>query len=216
MAQNPFKWHRFPAEIILLAVRWYCQYPLSYRDVRDLFSERGIEVDPATINRWVLKFGPEIAKRAQARRCFRGLDWYVDETYVRVGGKWRYLWRAVDQHGQAIDFRLTAKRNAKAARAFLRQAHETVRIYAPVSITTDKAPTYTKVISELNMHGFPHEDVIHVTRKWRNNRIESDHTALKRITDPGKGFSVASFCQSDPERDRGHPHDQTWTHHRSA
>ena len=140
MASNPFKRHRFPAEIILLAVRWYCRYPLSYRDVRDLLSERGIDVDPATINRWVVKFGPEIAKRSYSRRCYRGLDWYVDETYVRVGGKWRYLWRAVDQHGQVIDLRLTAKRNVSAAGAFIKQAHETVRIYTPMSITTISIP----------------------------------------------------------------------------
>ena len=188
MASNPFKRHRFPAETILLAVRWYCRYPLSYRDVRDLLSERGIDVDPATINRWVVKFGPEIAKRSYSRRCYRGLDWYVDETYVRVGGKWRYLWRAVDQHGQVIDFRLTAKRNVSAANAFIRQAHETVRIYAPMSITTDKAPTYKRVIADLNRYCFPGEEVIHVTRKGLNNRIESDHAALKRITAPGKGF----------------------------
>ena len=188
MASSPFKRHRFPPELILLAGRWYCRYPLSYRDVRDLLSERGIQVDPATINRWVVKFGPEIARRSYPKRCFRGLDWYVDETYVRVSGKWRYLWRAVDQNGQVIDFRLTAKRNASAARAFIRQAHETVRIYAPMSITTDKAPTYKRVIAELNRHVCPGEEVTHITRKGRNNRIESDHAALKRIIDPGKGF----------------------------
>ncbi|MEM9498432.1 MAG: IS6 family transposase [Pseudomonadota bacterium] len=99
-------------------MRWYCRNPLSYRDVRDLLAERGISVDPATINRWVVKFGPEIAKRSFSRRGPRGLSWHVDETYVRVGGKWRYLWRAVDQNGKVIDFRLTARRDAKAARAF--------------------------------------------------------------------------------------------------
>ncbi len=90
LAKNPFKGHRFAPEIILLAVRWYCRYPLSYRDVRDLLAERGISVDAATINHWVVKFGPEIAKRSFSRRGPRGLDCYVDETYVRVGGKWRY------------------------------------------------------------------------------------------------------------------------------
>ena len=196
MASNPFKRHRFPAETILLAVRWYCRYPLSYRDVRDLLSERGIDVDPATINRWVVKFGPEIAKRSYSRRCYRGLDWYVDETYVRVGGKWRYLWRAVDQHGQVIDFRLTAKRNVSAAGAFIKQAHETVRIYTPMSITTDKAPTYKRVIADINRYSFPGEEVIHVTRKGLNNRIESDHAALKRITDPEKGLSSLSTAKA--------------------
>ncbi len=108
--RSPFKRHRFPAKITLLAVRWYCRYPLSYRDVRDLLAERGIHVDPATISRWVVKFGPEIAKRSFTHRSWRGLTWHVDETYVRVGGQWRYLWRAVDPHGQLADFRLTAPR----------------------------------------------------------------------------------------------------------
>ncbi|MEQ9248560.1 MAG: IS6 family transposase [Nitratireductor sp.] len=130
MAQrkNPFNRHRFPREIILLAVRWYCRYPLSCRDVRDMLSERGVTVDASTIHRWVRKFGPEIRERAYSgHRSWRGLQWHVDETYIRVGGRWCYLWRAVDQFGQLIDFRLTARRNAKAARAYLRQARETVR-----------------------------------------------------------------------------------------
>ncbi|MBI99661.1 MAG: IS6 family transposase, partial [Halobacteriovoraceae bacterium] len=105
MAQrkNPFKRHRFPREIILLAVRWYCRYPLSCRDVRDMLAERGVTVDASTIHRWVRKFGPEIRKRAYGgHRSWRGLQWHVDETYIRVGGRWCYLWRAADQFGQLI------------------------------------------------------------------------------------------------------------------
>ena len=121
--RDPFRGHRFPKDVILLAVRWYCRYPLSYRDVRDLLAERGISVDAATVYRWIQKFGPEIRKRAYARhRSWRGLTWHVDETYLRVNGRWCYLWRAVDQHGRLIDFRLTARRTAGAAKAFLRQA----------------------------------------------------------------------------------------------
>ena len=85
-----------------------------------MLGERGITVDRATVFRWVQKFGPEIAKRASTHRSWRGLNWHVDETYVRVGGRGRYLWRAVDQAGQFIDFRPTARRDAKAAKAFLR------------------------------------------------------------------------------------------------
>ena len=112
--RNPFKRHRFTPEVIFLAVRWYCRYPLSYRDVRDLLAERGIQVDPGKINRWVVKFGPEIAKRSFKHCSWRGLTWHVDETHIRVGGQWRFLWRAVDHRGQLVDFRLTARRNAKA------------------------------------------------------------------------------------------------------
>ena len=97
MRRDPFKGHRFPRGVILLAVRWYCRFPLSYQDVADLLAERGVMVDRATVFRWVREFGPEIARRACAHRGWRGLNWHGDETYVRVGGQWRYLWRAVDQ-----------------------------------------------------------------------------------------------------------------------
>jgi IS6 family transposase len=180
--RNPFKRHRFPQDIILLAVRWYCRYPLSYQDVVDLLAERGVELDRSTIFRWVQKFGPEIAKRTERHLCRSSLNWHVDETYLRVGGQWRYLWRAVDANGQLVDFRLTARRDGKAAKAFLNGAIERVRLHRPVSIITDKAPTYRKVIRDINYHYDPHFDGIrHIDKKWRNNRIESDHAALKRL-----------------------------------
>ncbi|WP_299657002.1 DDE-type integrase/transposase/recombinase [uncultured Jannaschia sp.] len=113
----------------------------------------------------------------------------TDETYVRVGGKWRYLWRAVDQNGRFIDFRLTARRDAKAAKAFLKQASEGARLYRPVSICTDKAPGYRKVIQDLNHRRDPHFDsILHIDRKWRNNRIESNHAALKRLLGTRQSF----------------------------
>ena len=89
--RSPFKRHRFHSEVILLAIRWYCRYPLSHRDVRDLLAEHGIRVDPGTFNRCVVKFGPEIAKRCFKHRSWRGLTWHVDETKIRVSGRWRYL-----------------------------------------------------------------------------------------------------------------------------
>ena len=101
--------------------------------------------------RWVQKFGPEITKRSAKLRNWRGLNWHVDETYIRVGGKWRYFWRAVDQNGQLIDFRLTACRNVKAARAFLRQAFEAAGRRRPATITTDRASTYRTIIAERNV-----------------------------------------------------------------
>nr|WP_227269830.1 IS6 family transposase [Roseobacter sp. H9] len=106
----------------------------------------------------------------------------IDETYVRVGGKWRYLWRAVDANGQMVDFRLTARRDVKAARAFLHKAIERVRLHRPVTIVTDKAHSYRRVIREINHRYDPHFDSIrHIDRKWRNNLIESDHAAMKRL-----------------------------------
>lgn len=129
-----FKDHRFPHAIILCAVRWYLRFPLSYQDVVDLLAERGITVDRSTVYRWVIKFGPEITKRTEKHLRRASVDWHVDETYIRVGGKWRYLWRAIDANGpppgtlqcpagqRMVDFRLTARRDAKAAKAFLNKA----------------------------------------------------------------------------------------------
>ena len=96
--KSPFKHHRFPRQIILWAVRWYLRYPLSYHDVVDLLEERGINV-----YRWAIKFGPEITKWTEKHLRRASIDWHVDETYIRVSGKWRYLWRAVDANGQMID-----------------------------------------------------------------------------------------------------------------
>tara|TARA_R110002049_G_scaffold199948_2_gene370445 strand:+ start:14359 stop:15072 length:714 start_codon:yes stop_codon:yes gene_type:complete len=179
--KSPFKHHRFPREIILCAIRWYLRYPLSYQDVVELLEERGVIVDRSTVYRWVQKFGPELTKRTEKHLRRASVDWHVDETYIRVGGKWRYLWRAVDANGQMIDFRLTARRDAKAAKAFLNKAIERVRLHRPVTIITDKAPTYRRVIREINCRYDLHFDSIrHIDKKWRNNLIESDHAAMKR------------------------------------
>ncbi|ADM09305.1 transposase [Parvularcula bermudensis HTCC2503] len=196
MARNPFRGPRFPQDVILCAVRWYCRYGLSYRDVRDLLAERGITVDASTVYRWVRKFGPEIAKRSQKHRGWRGLGWHVDETYLRVGGRWCYVWRAVDQRGRLIDFRVTARRNTAAAKAFIRQARDKARLYPPLSIVTNKAPTYAKVMKNINAQMLPNEAIMHIDQKWQNNRIESDHAALKQRLNPMRGFKTLSSAKA--------------------
>lgn len=195
--RDRFKGYRFPKEVILLAVRWYCRCPLSYRDVRDLLAERGITVDAATVYRWVQKFGPEIRKRALGRhRSWRDLQWNVDETYVRVNGRWCYLWRAIDQCGQLIDFRLTARRTANAARAFMRQASDAVRCYHPQTIVTDKARSYAKIIGEWNARSGPEDTIRHITRKHLNNRIEGDHAVLKHRLVPMRGLQSLTTAKA--------------------
>jgi IS6 family transposase len=114
----------------------------------------------------------------------------VDETYIRVCGKWRYLWRIVDQKGQFVDFRLTARRDLKAAKAFLKQAQSNCGLYPPATIVTDKAPTYPAIIEAMEDHAYFNQPVKHINTKWCNNRIESDHAALKRIVNPAKGFKT--------------------------
>src|SRR5678816_4160172 len=98
-----FKRRRFPAEIILLCVRWYCRYGISYRDLEEMMAERGVAVDHVTLCRWVQRYAPELEKRVRWYQSYRSSSWRVDETYVRVGGKWKYLFRAVDKQGRLID-----------------------------------------------------------------------------------------------------------------
>src|SRR2546423_6412529 len=109
-----FKWRQFEPEVILLAVGWYLRFSLSYRDVEELLAERGISVDHVTLWRWVQRYAPELARRL--RKCLKSTNdsWRVDETYVRVKGQWRYLYRAVDSSGATLDFLLTATKDAEA------------------------------------------------------------------------------------------------------
>ena len=148
-----FKRRRFPAEIILLCVRWYCRYGISYRDLEEMMAERGVAVDHVTLYRWIQRYAPELEKRVRWYQGYRSSSWRVDETYVRVGGKWKYLFRAavheylpVDKHGRLIDFMLSDRRNTKAARRFLAKALKVMRNWPPVSITTDKLGSYPKAL----------------------------------------------------------------------
>jgi transposase-like protein len=126
--RSAFAGFRFPAEVIVVAVRWYLRYGLSYRDVEELLAERGIEVDHVTVYRWVQRFTPLPADAARFTRHSPGDRWFVDETYVKVNGVWRYVYRAVDQHGQVIDVLLSARRDAAAARRFFVRALRTLKV----------------------------------------------------------------------------------------
>jgi IS6 family transposase len=148
----------------------------------------GIAVDPATINRWVVKFSPDIAKSSFKHLTWRCLTWHVDETYKRVGGKWSYRWRAAELRFQLIDFGLTTGRDAKAPKAFLRQEMDIARFCPPKTTVTDKAPTCTRIIGDIRRPNFLDVPIPHVDREWRNNMVESDCTAPKRLSDPVKAF----------------------------
>ncbi|PVE22513.1 IS6 family transposase [Microvirga sp. KLBC 81] len=183
-----FKRRRFPVEIILLCVRWYCKYGISYRDLAEMMSERGVAVDPSTIFRWVQRYAPEIEKRIRPYQGPRSGSWRVDETYVRVGGQWKYLFRAVDKYGELIDFMLSDCRNTRAAYRFLRKTLNTTGDHPPSSITTDKLASYPKAIRRLQKEGHLAPHVEHRTSKYLNNIIEADHGALKRVIRPTRGF----------------------------
>jgi transposase-like protein len=183
-----FKRRRFPVEIILLCVRWYCKYGISYRDLAEMMQERGVAVDPSTIFRWVQHHAPEIEKRIRSYQGPRSGSWRVDETYVRVGGRWKYLFRAVDKHGRLIASMLSDRRNANAAYRFLRRAIQAMSHYPPSSITTDKLASYPRAILRLQNEGLLSKNVVHRTSKYLNNILEADHGALKRIVRPTRGF----------------------------
>jgi transposase-like protein len=185
-----FKRRRFPVETILLCVRWHCKYGLSYRDLSEMMQERGVSVDPSTIFRWVQRYAPELEKRVRQYQGSRSGSWRVDETYVWVGGRWKYLFRAVDKHGQLIDFMLSDRRNTRAAYSFLRKAFKMMSGYPPCSITTDRLASYPKAIRRPQSEGLLSKDVEHRTSKYLNNIIEADHGALKRVIRPTRGFQT--------------------------
>jgi hypothetical protein len=122
IARSAFAGFRFPPDVIVLAVRWYLRFGPSYRDVEELLTERGVEVDDVTISRWVLRFTPLLADAARPCRHAVGDRWWVDETYVKVAGRWRYIYRAIDQFGQVIDVFVSWQRDGNAARRFFQQA----------------------------------------------------------------------------------------------
>ena len=174
--------YRFPRQVIAVAVRWYLRYGLSYRDVEELLAERGIVVDHVTVYRWVQTFTSEFIDAARASRHAVGDRWFVDETYVKVAGRWTYLYRAVDQHGQVIDVLVSERRDAAAARAFFIRAMTFGK--APIEVTTDGAPVYPRVIDELT------PGARHVLDRYENNVIEADHGRLKARLRPMRGLKT--------------------------
>jgi IS6 family transposase len=179
-ASPSFAGFRFPPDVVLLAARWYLRYGLSYRDVEELLAERGADVDHVTIYRWVQRFTPLAIDAARPSRHSVGDRWFVDETYVRVAGAWRYVYRAVDQPGQVIDVNVSKRRNVDADTRFF----ETMLAGRdrPTEVTTDLAAPLLRVVDEL----LP--EVLHDTTQYGNNRIECDHGRLKARLRPMRGL----------------------------
>lgn len=185
-----FKWRHYQGAIILSCVRWYCKYGISYRDLEEMMVERGVEVDHTTLYRWVQHYAPEMEKRLRYFwRPGLGMSWRVDETYIKVKGQWKYLYRAVDKRGHTIDFYLSPTRNIQAAKRFLGKALRSLKSWEkPEVINTDKAPTYAAAIKELKEEGVCQEGLEHRQVKYLNNLVESDHGKLKRLIKPTLGF----------------------------
>ena len=183
-----FKWRHFLPEIIVLNVRWYCRYPLSYRDLEEMMAERGVEVDHSTLNRWVLKFAPELDKRIRPFLNPTNDSWRVDETYIEVKGAWKYLYRAVDSMGNPLDFMLSAKRDGKAAARFFRKVLKATHTQTPSVITVDKKAAYPVAVEALKGDETLAAQTEYRQSKDLNNIIEQDHRNIKRLTKPMMGF----------------------------
>ena len=175
---------RFPIEVILVCIRWYAAYPLSCRHLEEMMEERGVTVDHSTVSRWAIRFLPLLEKIFRKYKRPVGGSWRMDETYIKVKGVWKYLYRAVDRDGKTIDFLLTAKRDKAAAKRFFDKAMQANGV--PEKVTMDKSGANKAAIDEINAN----REIPMVVRqvKYLNNIVEQDHRAVKRMTKPMLGF----------------------------
>jgi IS6 family transposase len=192
---NPFKGRHSPGAIIVLCVRWYLRYNLSYRDLEEMMVERGLTVDHTTICRWVLTYAPELEKRVKPQLKPTGDSWRVDETYLKVKGEWLYQYRAVDSEGNTLDFRFSAKRDAEAAQAFFEKTLGAPHTVQPRVINVDKNAAYPKAVETLKALAHLAADCELRQVKYLNNLIEQDHRFIKRRTRPGLGFFAFDTAQ---------------------
>ena len=183
-----FKWRQFEPQVILMAVGWYLRFSLSYRDVEELVRERGLCVDHVTVWRWVQRYAPEIERRLRPHLKPTNKSWRVDETYIRVKGKWTYLYRAVDSTGAGIDFLLSARRDAAAAKRFFQKALSSPNHPTPRVINVDKNPSYPPVVEELKSEGTLRRRCQLRPVQYLNNILEQDHRAIKRRVRASQGF----------------------------
>ncbi len=196
---TPYNDLQFPTDIVLLAVLWRLRYKLGFRDVAELLLQRGYEVTHETVRAWEFRFAPLLGEQLRTRR--RGQtgshSWYLDETYVKVSGRWRYLYRAIDRDGNLLDSMLSETRDRSAARLFLSQLAD-VTSHKPLRLTTDQHPAYGKAIRWILGR-----KVLHQQSRYLNNRIEQDHRAIKQRYYPMLGFgrmeSAKRFCAAFEE-----------------
>ncbi|MBY0598827.1 IS6 family transposase [Bacillus bingmayongensis] len=180
-----FKGKQFKQDIILVAVGYYCRFSLSYRDVSEILNERGVSVHPTTIMRWVHEYGNLIYQIWKKKNKSIELSWKLDETYIKVKGEWRYLYRAIDKEGYTLDIQLRKKRDHQAAYTFIKRLVKTFG--EPTVLTTDKAPALLCAFKKLKEQGF-YKRTTHCTVKHLNNLIEQDHRHVKRRFAKSAGF----------------------------
>ena len=190
---TPFNDLQFPNDIVLMAVLWRLRYKLGFRDVAELLLQRGFQVSYGTIRVWEFRFAPLVSENLRAkRRGVAGRSWYLDETYIKVSGRWRYLYRAIDREGNLLDSKLSENRDKHAARRFLRRLLD-IADKKPLRLTTDKHPAYSTA-----MRWIIGRKVTHRHNLYLNNRIEQDHRSIKQRYYPMLGFkqfeSASRFC----------------------
>jgi len=195
-----FKGRHFDRSVILLCIRWYLAYNLSLRNLEEMMAERGISVDHATIHRWVVRYSPELLKRFNARKRAVTGKWHVDETYIKVRGRWTYLYRAIDSHGDTVEFWFSERRNLAAAKRFLRKALK--RHGRPERIVIDGSQTNREAILSCDTEDRLRDrsrrklGPIRIRQsRYLNNRIEQDHRAIKRRTRPMLGFKAMNSAR---------------------
>lgn len=186
-----FKGVHYPKSVIPHAVFFYVRYAVSYRDLEEILAERGVTVDHATLNRWVVKFAPQIAAQAQAKKRPTAGSWRMDESYIKVKGRWTYLCRAVDRDGQTLDFLLSERRDLAAARRFFRRVIETNGV--PERVVIDKSGANLAGLQAVNviLKFTGSGRTIEIRQvKYLNNILEQDHRLIKRIIGPMMGFKA--------------------------
>lgn len=177
--EAPFKWKHFQGDIILWLVRWYGRYALSYNDLKEIAAERNLFVDRSTIFRWVHEYSPELEKRVKHHLNKSNDSWKIDETYVKIKGKWHYLYRAIDKCGQTLDWMLSRYRNKKSAKRFFKKVLSNLHVICPRVINVDKSPTFPPALSDLQNQGVMPSDTKLRPIKYLNNAMENDHKFTK-------------------------------------
>ena len=186
-----FKGSHYPKDVILYAVFFYVRYAVSYRDLEEIMAERGVQVDHATLNRRVVKYSPDIAKAAQMRKQPTAGSWRMDETYIKVKGKWAYLYRADDKHGKTLDFMLSKRRDKAAARRFFKRAIKANGV--PHRIVIDKSGANLAGLLRINVglkFSRANQQIEILRVKYLNNIVEQDHRFIKKTTRPVLGFKA--------------------------
>jgi transposase-like protein len=182
-----FAGRHFDREVIILCVRWYLRYKLSLRDLVEMMAERGLSLAHTTILRWVQRYAPEFVKRWNRFALPAGQSWRVDETYVKIRGQWRYLYRAVDRAGKTVDFRLSVKRDVTAAKAFFKKAIKS-QGSVPRTITLDGYAASHRAVREMRGDGLLPSTTRLRSSKYLNNLIEQDHRNIKSRVNVMLGF----------------------------